>query len=262
MASIVQDPGLWTHSIVDRLNEIKPVDIEKESGKLTKLPFCRYAALKSIARDIEVLRKQIYFSGGDAKRALDEKLHALDRQVQDQLFETEHQINATYTEKERERQEKIEAQNAVEKTKKHQEDDKDLDVVLEGEESVSTLRKRLLSSVNSQTELDVVQSTESKNAYQESLQQDLLESLPSMVSGVKEQALQFQDLLKQDAAILKEATENFEKSHGRFGVVNEMLAKYHKEGKLGIFFYIRVIACIVLAFILLVFLIRLIPERH
>lgn len=262
MNSQVQDPQLWTHNIINRLDEIKQVDIEKDTGKLAKLPICRYSVLKSIATDIEVLRRQIYFANANTDSNLDQRLHTLDKQVQDLLFEAEYQVKTTYNHKQREREEKTKAQDKKQGTQKEESDPQDLDVALEGEESVSTLRRRLLSTVNSKTELDVVQSTEAKNEYHESLQQDLIESLPSMVSGVKEQALQFQDLLKQDAAILKEATENFEKSHGRFGVVNEMLAKYHKEGKLGIFFYIRVIACVVLAFILLVFLIRLIPERH
>ncbi|GME82975.1 unnamed protein product [Ambrosiozyma monospora] len=132
----------------------------------------------------------------------------------------------------------------------------------EDEEDVETLRHRLLTrSHDHPSALDSVTKTEDQNQYHESFQKELIDALPSMVGSIKEQALQFQDLLKQDAVLLKKATENFESSDGKFGHVNKMLNQFQKEGKLSWWFYVRVIGVVLVVFLVFVLFIRIIPSQ-
>lgn len=244
--------------LVDVLNKRFQLVQDQLPGDDTATCICRYSALSTLDKDVDELRKQIYTihhrDHSTEYDELDSRLHVLDQNIQDSRFEAQYVIDKSYKEKTAEEDHNKDETSKTIKSKQN-------DGSVQGE-SITSLRKRLLSVKSGQSELDAVQSTQVKNQHYESLQQALLDSLPSVVNDVKEQAVQFQDMLKEDAVILKEATENFEKSHGKFGVVNEMLMKYHKEGKLGLFFYIRVIAMVLIAFLMLVILIRLIPERH
>lgn len=237
------------NTISAELTELEQLDCDDKNWK--SLPLCRYAALVSLSKDLDSIRIKTY--NDRQYRELDTQLHDLDRRLQDMMYSIERKINSHY-----------ERAKEIEKKQERTENPNGSSVELQADspESVNELRKRLLATKNNTTQLDTVESTDYQNNYQESMQQDLLDSLPAMVTGLKDQAMKFQDLLVSDAQVLKEATENFEKSHGRFGVVSDMLSKYHKEGKLGIFFYIRVILMVVVAFILLLAIIRLIPARH
>ncbi|KAG7863230.1 hypothetical protein KL939_000549 [Ogataea angusta] len=132
----------------------------------------------------------------------------------------------------------------------------------ENDEPIDSLRQRLLSTRNEPSQLDSIHSAQIQNEKHESFQQEMIESLPLMVSSLKNQASKFQQMLKEDAVILKEASENFESSKSVFDKVNTTLSKYHREGRLGLWFYVRVILFVFLAFAFFLFLIRLIPARY
>lgn len=127
-------------------------------------------------------------------------------------------------------------------------------------ESIEEIKQRLMNTDTPQ--LDELVSVENQNRYHDSIQQELIDSLPNMVNTIKTQALQFQQLIKEDATYVKEVAETFNESHNKFDNVSERLSKYHKEGKLSLWFYIRLAVSILLAFLILLFIIRLIPARH
>lgn len=227
----------------------------------------RYSKLLRYARDIEGIRVKVYRN--DRLDTFNRKLHVTDRDIQNTILDIELRIEKMRQKAQAQAQaeEELESKKTgasgsgnavdgevVELLGKHSHDD------YEAKESIESLRSRLLSTSHNQ--LDQVQSVEVQNNYHDSLQQELIESLPSMVSSLKEQALQFQEMIKQDAVILKEATQNFETSHGRFDNVNTLLSKYHKEGRLGFWFYIRITSMVLVSFLFLLIIIRLIPARH
>lgn len=219
----------------------------------------KYYKLLSFSRDIETIRSHTY-----QNKTLDDfnrKLHLTDRDIKNMILDIELQIETCH------KQFKSQAK------KRHEELEKSIngEPIVEGipeyehtnsqnSESIESLKRRLLSTKHDQ--LDQTQTTEVQNNYHESIQEELINSLPSMVSSIKDQALQFQEMLKQDAVILKEATQNFEASQGRFDNVNSLLSKYHKEGRLGFWFYVRIIGMVLVAFLFLLIIIRLIPARH
>lgn len=221
-----------------------------------------YNRLLRYARDIDSIHMKVYQN--ERLGAFNKKLHLTDRDIQNILLDVEMRIDAMHrrAQAKRERESKhVEdvanggnTEGGVEMVSGYQHDE------FEGRESIESLKSRLLSTRHDQ--LDQVESMELQNNYHDSIQQELIDSLPSMVSSLKDQALQFQEMIKQDAVILKEATQNFETSHGRFDNVNTLLSKYHKEGRLGFWFYIRIISMVLVSFLFLLIIIRLIPARH
>ncbi|GMM29390.1 hypothetical protein DAMA08_021350 [Martiniozyma asiatica (nom. inval.)] len=95
-------------------------------------------------------------------------------------------------------------------------------------ESIEEIKQRLMNTDTPQ--LDELVSVENQNRYHDSIQQELIDSLPNMVNTIKTQALQFQQLIKEDATYVKEVAETFNESHNKFDNVSERLSKYHKEG--------------------------------
>ncbi|KAG7794210.1 hypothetical protein KL929_005143 [Ogataea haglerorum] len=132
----------------------------------------------------------------------------------------------------------------------------------EDDEPLDSLRERLLSTRNEPSQLDSIYTAQIQNEEHESFQKEMIDSLPLMVSSLKSQASKFQQMLKEDAVILKEASENFESSENVFDKVNTTLSKYHREGRLGLWFYIRVVLFVFLTFAFFLFLIRLVPARY
>ncbi|KAG0683028.1 hypothetical protein C6P42_001990 [Pichia californica] len=229
----------------------------------TDLLLANYNKLQRYAHDIDYMRLQIH--DNNQYLELNKKLHYIDRDIKNTILDIEIQIDIWHNKiiKEQEKKytgkntdntidENIEIISSSNNNNKHES--------FQNEESIESLKSRLLSTKYNQ--LDQVESTEIQNNYHESIQQELIDSLPNMVTSIKDQALQFQEMLKQDAFILKEATQNFEASHGKFDNVNTLLSKYHKEGRLGIWFYIRIIGMVLISFLFLLIIIRLIPARH
>ncbi|KAG7873658.1 hypothetical protein KL938_005068 [Ogataea parapolymorpha] len=132
----------------------------------------------------------------------------------------------------------------------------------EDDEPIDSLKQRLLSTGNEPSQLDSIHTAQIQNEKHESFQKEMIDSLPLMVSSLKNQTSKFQQMLKEDAIILKEASENFESSKSVFDRVNTTLSKYHREGRLGLWFYVRVILFVFLTFAFFIFLIRLIPARY
>lgn len=213
--------------------------------------------LKKYSKDIDMIRKQTYNKSNF--EAFNREVHNTDRKIQSLIINLEIQISDLYEEKVSQDQ-LLRVEQEKELLKTNSPNVSKNSGEFEAGESIETLRSRLLSTNHNQ--LDQVQTTEIQNNYHESLQQELIETLPSMVSSLKGQASQFQEMLMQDASILKEATQNFEASNGKFDNVNNLLSKYHKEGKLSYWFYIRVTAIIIVAFMIILIIIRLIPARH
>lgn len=234
----------------DRIDSINDDELVLNWSKITKY-----------SQDIDFMRRSIH--SNERYQKLDQNLHLLDIRIQNLLIEIEDRINRLYKIKcvEEERRKAIEKQNIIEEG-----NTEDFELAhratgdYQTDETIESLRSRLLSTKYDQ--LDQVQTTEIQNDYHDSLQQELISSLPSMVSALKDQALQFQELIKQDASILKEASQNFEASHGKFDNVNSLLSTYHKEGRLGFWFYIRIFGMVMVSFIFLLIIIRLIPARH
>lgn len=219
----------------------------------------KYNTLLRILTDIDQIRRTTYKS--EALKDLEREIHKTEKDIKVLLVETELSVEQLYNSKV---QEETKVNQGIE-NEPHKSETETItgDGATGGAEigeSLEGLKSRLLSTTHS--ELDHVQSAEIQNNYHESIQKELIDSLPSMVSSLKEQALQFQEMVKQDALILKEATQNFESSHGKFENVNNLLSKYHKEGRLGFWFYIRITAMVLVAFMFLLIIIRLIPARH
>lgn len=216
-----------------------------------------YSILERHSTDIEVIRQYIY--NMPRYENFNVELHNTDRKIQSLIYQLEDKISSLH-------EENVMQNKALEASQRRDSQGSNSNILpkstsdFEAGETIETLKSRLLSSTYNQ--LDQVQTTEIQNNYHESLQQELIETLPSMVSSLKEQASQFQEMLMNDANILKEATENFEASQNKFDNVNNLLSKYHKEGKLSYWFYIRVTAMIVVVFLILLIIIRLIPARH
>lgn len=182
----------------------------------------------SLLGDLTVIQRSQY-----AKGQVDNDLVAIEQRLQDEMFDTEVRLRA------------------VQETAQNVDSEPVSDKI-----DISTLRQRLLASESNQFD-----SIDAENAHHDGVQSDLIDSLPSMVSAIREQALQFQEMLQHDASILKDVGATFELSQGKFTGVNQALTKYHKEGRLGLWFYVRVVGSIFLAFITLLVLIRLIPAR-
>lgn len=187
------------------------------------------SVVSSILTDLSILQHSQF-----QHNHIDDELTSIEQQLRDRLFSFEVQLT------------KKQFTPPVSKRESIKHDDID----------INTLRKRLLTSETNQFD-----SIDSENNYHDSIQSDLIDSLPAMVSAIKDQALQFQEMIQNDASILKDVTNKFEMSQGKFTSVNDALNKYQKEGKLGLWFYIRVIGIIFMSFITLLVLIRLIPAR-
>lgn len=228
-----------------------------------------YNKLHRFSQDINNIRFKIYKN--DTLVSFNEKLHCTGRDIQNIIQDIELRINKLYKEEiiivENQKQQRRKELGDSDKNKDNDKDnDNDVIEIMNSktnkyeDESIETLRSRLLSTKYDQ--LDQFETTEIQNNYHDSIQKELIDSLPTMVSSLKDQALQFQEMIKNDAVILKEATQNFENSSGKFNNVNDLLSKYHKEGKLGFWFYLRVIGIVFVSFLFLLIIIRLIPARH
>jgi SNARE protein 1 len=258
------------HSTIDKcVQELRiknDADIIKNNDENNEV-LVNYTKLLRFAQDIDRIRRKTY--NADNLQMFNKDLHKTDRDIQNLLLIFELQIDKLH-------QEKIDLDKEILDKKAKDEISQDLNETnnnqieminssgkfedFQNEESIETLKSRLLKTNHSQ--LDQIQTTEIQNNYHDSIQQELIDSLPSMVSSLKEQALQFQEMIIQDAVILKEATQKFETSHGKFDNVNTLLSKYHKEGRLGFWFYIRIISLVLVSFLFLLIIIRLIPARH
>lgn len=244
MAEIAQDGN--TESILDK-------DLLKHYNKMI-----RYS------NEVDKIRHTTYSE--KQMTTLNDSLHITSRDLQNIILQIEVRIDRLYK---RKVQNDLKEKKLIERSQASENgDDLVEDISNSGKrfgdysatEDIDTLRSRLLNTNYNQ--LDEIETTEVQNNYHNSIQQELIDSLPSMVTSLKEQALQFQGLIKQDANVLREATQNFEASHGKFDNVNALLSKYHKEGRLGFWFYIRVIAMILVSFLFMLIIIRLIPARH
>lgn len=185
--------------------------------------------ITSLLVDLTYLQRSQY-----ANSEVDNELLKVEQQLRDRVFEIEIQLK------------NMQFKPVIEESTPVANEDIDINV----------LRKRLLTSETNQFD-----SIDSENTNHDNIQSELIESLPALVSAIKDQALQFQEMIQNDANILKDVTNKFEMSQGKFTNVNDALNKYHKEGKLGIWFYIRVIGTIFFSFLTLLILIRLIPAR-
>lgn len=242
--------------------EVQEIRIDEKNFK-DDTTLTNYNKLLRFSQDIDHIRRQTY-NKKDLKD-FNIKLHITDRDIQNLLISVEIQIEKLHQEKLRIDREKATIEESIinEKINEQEIDHIDSNSKNYGgfqKESIETLKSRLLNTKH--TQLDQIQSTELQNNYHDSIQQELIDSLPLMVTSIKEQALMFQEMIKQDAVILKEATQNFEASNGKFDNVNNLLSKYHKEGRLGFWFYIRIISLVLVSFLFLLIIIRLIPARH
>lgn len=243
--------------------EVQEIKIDKKDFEDDTI-LTNYNKLLRFSQDIDRIRRQTHKNND--LNLFNKELHNTDRTIEDLLIAVEIQIEKLHQEKLRIDREKATNEEATNNSRINGSEIENIDNSNNTnyggfqKESIETLKSRLLSTKH--TELDQIQSTELQNNYHESIQQELIDSLPSMVSSIKEQALQFQQLIKQDAVILKEATQNFETSTGKFDNVNKLLSKYHKEGRLGFWFYIRIISMVIVSFLFLLIIIRLIPARH
>ncbi|ODV85779.1 hypothetical protein CANARDRAFT_27870 [[Candida] arabinofermentans NRRL YB-2248] len=248
------------YAITQINNELQSIAAQNQDD--SKL-FSNYVAVNKLSKNLDYLRKSTYRI--PKYKSITEELHSTDKFLTELAFELDYRLKANLTKHRRE--EELELQKQKEFAERSSnvgsiQPSSELEATeIEGE-SIDNLRKRLLSTRNGPSQLDSIQTVEDQNNYQDTFQQELIDALPSMVSTLKQQAVQFQQMLKNDAVILKEATENFENSTGKFERVSQMLTKYHKEGKLSIWFYIRVIGAIVITTMFLLLLIRLIPARY
>lgn len=192
--------------------------------------------IAALLADIERLQR--------TEQTKDAEIVAMEQRLRDWLFEQgllmqSEQLDAKTSEKDRVSSEE------------HPQQSLEMD-----QDDITTLRNRLMNNHHNQFD-----SIDMENSHHDTLQSELIESLPSMVTAIKDQALQFQEMIQHDASILKDVTNKFEISNGKFDTVNDALNKYHKEGKLGLWLYVRLAVGVFVAFFFLLALIRLIPAR-
>ncbi|GME92254.1 unnamed protein product [[Candida] boidinii] len=129
------------------------------------------------------------------------------------------------------------------------------------EESIESLRRRLLSTNRGPSKLDEAISIEQKNEYNENLHKEYLKDISIFINQAKDTALKFQETISNDSIILKEATEQLEKSNGNMSKISIVLKKYHSSGKLNFWFYLRILSLVLISFIIFILIIRILSFR-
>lgn len=174
----------------------------------------REVVMKKI--DSETNQRSFRWSQGSGPSAeitkLSEDVRGLQKLLNDQIFLNQNALEVSETEPSKE--ESIEPQ----------------------QESMQELRKRLLST-NNTSQLDELDKDSSSNFKMESLQEEYVKDITHAIRGLKDTALQFQQALKEDAAILMKTSDNVEKSQGKMSNVSKLLKTYNKDKKLGWIFY-------------------------
>ncbi|CDK28294.1 unnamed protein product [Kuraishia capsulata CBS 1993] len=262
-------------SITQRVNTLNSVDLllsKVDEGKNDADTLLDTLLLNNAAYDLYQVRKDVIsqelknkglrpleqlnsLSRSGASSSQKDRIHQLTKTVEDKLFEYDSRLKEHKEQYEQELRLKTQAEEfptgqdtSVLHTVLEEEDD--------GEDSMTALRKRLLSTQRS-SQLDTI---EDKNKYHETLHEDYLKDISFFVGQAKSTALRFQQALSNDASILKEASEELEKSQGKLGKVGQLLSHYHRTGKLSIWFYIRLILALFIGFFICLLLIQILPR--
>lgn len=135
------------------------------------------------------------------------------------------------------------------------------EVVEEDEESLDSLRKRLLSGGTHTQMLD--SATNKQNEYNESIQSSVLTELLDLTKVLKDSSVKFAHKLTSDTLILEQTGDNLLKNSTLFNTVNDNLSNYveNKTGyKIGLFFLIKATAGTIAVFLLMVLITKVLPN--
>lgn len=132
------------------------------------------------------------------------------------------------------------------------------------DEDLSSLRQRLLAGGKQTQLLDSEQSNERLNNYHESVQDNILNELVDLTSGLKDSALRLSSkILNEDLNILNETNENIIRNSNLFKVIDHNLNHYLENksgGKISLMFLIKLTLAIVIGFLFMVIIIKIIPK--
>ncbi|AOA61038.1 SNARE [Komagataella phaffii CBS 7435] len=221
--------------------------------------FVKLLYLNSLASDCLYVRKQLIQNNYQSSSPTKAKLHNVSQRIDQDIFINTLKLEDSKT-KFDEEQERLKSRRQSQLDKHAESHLEDIGQASSGDD-FEALRKRLLST-NAPSKLDEARSLEEQNVYHESIHQDIIFDISSLTSQLKESALSLQGKLKEDASILKEASEQLEKNQWSLTNVGKLLGKYHKEGKLGFWFYVRVSFFVLLTFVLLLLFVFVLPGRR
>lgn len=220
-----------------------------------------------LLKTCEVIKIKNFENGSYKDQSLQKSVHKIDKLLKDLKFDCDYNLELTKI-----RHDELEAIKLQEKELEKIKENGDLIGVSSStsttgisaskeEESIESLRSRLLSTNRGPSKLDEAISIEQKNEYNENLHKEYLKDISIFINQAKDTALKFQEMIANDSVILKEATEQLEKSNGNMSKISNVLKKYHSSGKLGFWFYLRILSLVLISFILFVLVIRILSFR-
>lgn len=218
-----------------------------------------------LLKTCEVIKFKNFENGSYKDQSLQKSVHKIDKLLKDLKFDCDYNLELTKI-----RHDELEAIKLQEKELEKIKENGDLIGVSlststtggsKEEESIESLRRRLLSKNRGPSKLDEAISIEQKNEYNENLHKEYLKDISTFINQAKDTALKFQEMIANDSVILKEATEQLEKSNGNMSKISNVLKKYHSSGKLGFWFYLRILSLVLISFILFVLVIRILSFR-
>lgn len=218
-----------------------------------------------LLKTCEVIKFKNFENGSYKDQSLQKSVHKIDKLLKDLKFDCDYNLELTKI-----RHDELEAIKLQEKELEKIKENGDLIGVSlststtggsKEEESIESLRRRLLSTNRGPSKLDEAISIEQKNEYNENLHKEYLKDISTFINQAKDTALKFQEMIANDSVILKEATEQLEKSNGNMSKISNVLKKYHSSGKLGFWFYLRILSLVLISFILFVLVIRILSFR-
>ncbi|KAK6458181.1 uncharacterized protein RJT20DRAFT_153892 [Scheffersomyces xylosifermentans] len=135
--------------------------------------------------------------------------------------------------------------------------------IKEEEEDLPSLRQRLLSG-GKHTHLLDEKDHDKLNDYHESIQEDIIHELSELTSSLKNSAYTLsQKILSDDLSILNETNENMIRNSNLFKVIDKNLNSYLENktgGKISLFFLIKLTVGLVISFLVMILLIKIIPQ--
>lgn len=131
------------------------------------------------------------------------------------------------------------------------------------EEELASLRRRLLAGGRTDS-LTTKPTVDRQNVRHELIQEDIMNELVDLTASLKLLALKFShNLISQDMSILNDTSEAMVRNTGLFKTIDQNLNQYLQNktgGKIGIWFLLKMVAILVLVFLIMVLVIKIIPR--
>jgi SNARE protein 1 len=132
------------------------------------------------------------------------------------------------------------------------------------DDELTSLRQRLLSGGKHSQLLDSTEPSADLNNYHESIQENILSELMGLTSSLKNSAITLSSkILNDDLHILNETNENIIKNSSLFKVIDTNLNHYlanKSGGKISIFFLLKAAVGIIIAFLIMILVVKIVPQ--